>query len=186
MGGAFERMWSKLPEVLQSEDIKKMYIVIADIFDKIELEQEDYAYTNVISKLKNDMLDVYGNSYFVPRNQNDDATYRRKIQIADYKNSMIPTLNNFIEFTKNVTGYDVKAVEGWNLVPPKKGVLKVDITIPAGADNSLLYDLDGLYACGCRIDWIVKQESFTPFEIVGNHNATGLTNIYKRKERILV
>lgn len=147
MGGAFERMWSKLPEVLKSDDLKKMYVVLGDIFDRLELEQQDYIYTNVVSKIKNDMLDIYGKSYFVPRNQDDDATYKRRIQIADYKNSLVPTLDNFIEFTKNVTGYDVKAVEGWNLIPPQKALLKVDITIPAGDDNSLLHDLDGLYGC---------------------------------------
>lgn len=181
----FERMWARLPDTLKSESIKKFYSSIADILDYYEQKQEPYIYTRVISELKSGMLDIYGAQFGVFRNDLNDDAYKRKINIEKSKQNFVPTWNNFIGIVKYITGYEVYGMEGWRLDPPQNAVLNLEITIPAGSDQDLLFDLDKLYSCGVRIDWIVRQESYIPLELIGPHNYMGTKHIYKSKERIL-
>lgn len=183
--GAFDRMWSRLPDVLKSDDIKKLYIALGDIFDLLEVEQQPYIYTEVLSELKGDILDKYGMSYGVHRDSLGDKAYKEKIKIEREKSNFVPTLNNMINIIKSVTGYRVEATEGWNLVPPEKAMMKFAIIIPAYSDPNLLFDLDKLYSCGDKTIWEVKQEKSVPFEFIGTHNKTGITNIYKGYEVVL-
>lgn len=183
--GAFERMWSRLPDVLKSEDIKKLYMASGEIFDLLEVEQQPYIYTEVLSELKGDMLDKYGMSYGVHRGNLIDEGYVNKIKIERAKSDFIPTLNNFIDIIKFVTGYRVEAYEGWLLNPPEKALMKLKITIPAGSNRDLLLDLDSLYSCGDKTIWEVRQESYIPLELIGEHNKTGIKNINKEYIRVL-
>lgn len=185
MGGAFERMWSRLPDVLKSDDLKKLYIALGSIFDLLEKEQEPYIYTEVLDKLSGEMLDNYGISYGVNRGNLVDEGYKNKIRIEEAKNNFIPTLNPYIELIKLVTGYRVEAVEGWNLNPPQKALMKLFITIPAGSDTDLLFDLDSIYSCGVKTIWEVSQESYIPYELIGEHNKTGIRNINKDYLRVI-
>ncbi|HBJ79720.1 MULTISPECIES: hypothetical protein [Fusobacterium] len=183
MAGAFDRMWGMLPETLQSERIKKVYTVIGKIFDELEAKERPYVYTEVLSKLSGDMLDQYGNSFLVYREQRDDESYKRRIEIENRKLSFVPLLDNFIDLIKDITGYRVDITEGWKLEKPQKALLDVDIVIPAGDDPTLLFDLDKIYSSGIKINWKIQQEEFYPWQLVGHHNNTGIRNLHRRVTR---
>lgn len=183
MAGSFERMWAMLPDSLKSEDIKKIYMVVGKIFDELEEKEKPYIYTEVINELYGDMLDQYGNSFLVYREQRDDEAYKRRIEIENRKLSFVPLLDNFIKLIKDITGYRVDIVEGWQLENPQKALLNIDIVIPAGDDPTLLFDLDKIYSCGVKINWKVQQEEFYPWQLIGSHNNTGIRNLYKRVSR---
>ncbi|MEE0138827.1 hypothetical protein, partial [Fusobacterium ulcerans] len=174
MSKSFERMWGRLPETLQSESVEKLYTALSKIFDELEEKEKPCIYTTILTELKGKMLDVYGESYSVSRDGKNDENYRIKIKMEWLKNSFVPTLDNFINIIKEVTGYDVAIVEGWNLTEPKKALLNVELTIPSGADTDLLFDLDQLYSCGVKINFKTAQENYTPFEIIGEHKDSGL------------
>lgn len=186
MSKSFERMWGRLPETLQSESVEKLYTALSKIFDELEEKEKPYIYTSILTELKGKMLDVYGESYSVSRDGKNDENYRIKIKIEWLKNSFVPTLDNFINIIKEVTGYDVAIVEGWNLTEPKKALLNVELTIPSGADTDLLFDLDQLYSCGVKINFKTAQENYTPFEIIGEHKDNGLIKIYNTFDRNVI
>ena len=186
MSKSFERMWGRLPETLQSESVEKLYTALSKIFDELEEKEKPYIYTSILTELKGKMLDVYGESYSVSRDGKNDENYRIKIKIEWLKNSFVPTLDNFINIIKEVTGYDVAIVEGWNLAEPKKALLNVELTIPSGADTDLLFDLDQLYSCGVKINFKTAQENYTPFEIIGEHKDNGLIKIYNTFDRNVI
>lgn len=186
MSKSFERMWGRLPETLQSESVEKLYTALSKIFDELEEKEKPYIYTSILTELKGKMLDVYGESYSVSRDGKNDENYRIKIKTEWLKNSFVPTLDNFINIIKEVTGYEVVIVEGWNLEEPKKALLNVELTIPSGADTDLLFDLDQLYSCGVRINFKTAQENYTPFEIIGEHKDNGLIKIYNTYDRNII
>ncbi len=186
MSKSFERMWGRLPETLQSESVEKLYTALSKIFDELEEKEKPYIYTSILTELKGKMLDVYGESYSVSRDGKNDENYRIKIKTEWLKNSFVPTLDNFINIIKEVTGYEVVIVEGWNLEEPKKALLNVELTIPSGADTDLLFDLDQLYSCGVRINFKTAQENYTPFEIIGEHKDNGLIKIYNTYDRNVI
>ena len=186
MSKSFERMWGRLPETLQSESVEKLYTALSKIFDELEEKEKPYIYTSILTELKGKMLDVYGESYSVSRDGKNDENYRIKIKMEWLKNSFVPTLDNFINIIKEVTGYDVAIVEGWNLAEPKKALLNVELTIPSGTDTDLLFDLDQLYSCGVKINFNIAQENYTPFEIIGEHKDNGLIKIYNTFDRNVI
>ncbi|MGL6023781.1 MAG: hypothetical protein ACRC0F_04120 [Cetobacterium sp.] len=178
MSNSFERMWSRLPDVLKSPDTEKFYRCNARIFDTMEKEHKNYIYSNVFSKVNGELLDLFGLTFDIGRNGENDTEYRRRIKIEMAKLNFIPTLDNFINFITKITGYGINITEGWKLDNPRKALLTGLITIPAGNPSQLLFDLEKLYSCGVKLEFALKQESYTPFELVGNHNDTGLTKIY--------
>lgn len=182
--GSFERMFSGLPEVLQTESIKKLYMSLGNIFDKLQAEREEYIYTDVMSELHSDMLDLYGKSYLVSRDGMKDEGYKNKIITERAKTNFIPLLDSYIDIIKNITGYEVEVTEGWALPIPKKALLSLVITIPPGSDQTLLFDLDSLYSCGVKTVWEVRQASYIPYELIGTHNDTGLRKLTKFKDKI--
>lgn len=184
MDKSFDRMWARLPDVLKSDDIKKLFIGLGSIFDLLEKEQEPYIYTEVLSKLSGEMLDKYGFSYGVPRRNLSDKSYINKILIERAKSEFIPTLDNFINIIKKVTGYRVDVTEGWNLPIEQKAMLKLLVTIPVHSDRDLIFDLDRLYSCGVKTEYELKQEKNVVFEVIGEHNITGIRNLNKLYETI--
>ncbi|MGL6100037.1 MAG: hypothetical protein ACRC0G_10485 [Fusobacteriaceae bacterium] len=167
-------MWSKLPECLQSDDIKKYYMGISEIFDMLEREQVKDVYTSVLSKLKGKALDRFGECYGIKRKENSDVVYRSLILIETAKNKFVPTIDNYAKLINDVTGYSVTISEGWSLVPSEKALLKVFVTVAEGFDYDFFKELDNLYSCGAKliVEYVSKIDgvNFLNAQILINHD----------------
>ncbi|MGL5126142.1 MAG: hypothetical protein ACRC6U_09225 [Fusobacteriaceae bacterium] len=157
---AFERMWSKLPECLKSDDIKKYYIGISEVFDLLESEQTNKIYTSVLSKLEGGSLDVFGECHGVKRRENSDATYKTLVLLESAKSKFVPTLDNYMRLVQDATGHTITVIEGWGLVPVEKVALKIFVTVAEGIDYDFFTELDTL--CGAGVKLIIEYVSKVP------------------------
>lgn len=131
---SFERMWSKLPECLQSDDIKKYYMGISEIFDMLEKEQEKDVYTSVLSKLEGKALDAFGECEGVKRFEKDDLNFKKEICIQNFSRNMIPTIDSITKLVDIAAGNKSYVQEGWEFEYPENCALKLRINSDDGVD----------------------------------------------------
>ena len=185
----YEKLISYLPSIYQKDNNLKLIQTIASAFDTFDSDLESINKMWLITEATGLYLDVLGKNIGIYRayNQSDDI-FRRRIKVAMYNLYFVPILNNFYTLIKDIMGYSaISVVEGWNYtVNPESARIKAQVVVPAGETQDLLNNLENIYSAGVKVDWSQYQETYAVYESFGDLNNTGLSDLVKDTERVLV
>ena len=185
----YERLISYLPSVYQKTNNLKLMEIIASAFDTFDSDLESINKMWLLTEATGSYLDVLGKNIGVYRtyNQSDDI-FRRRIKVAMYNLYFVPILNNFYTIIEDIMGYSaLSIVEGWNYTEnPESARIQAQVVVPAGETQDLLNNLENIYSAGVKLDWSQYQETYAVYESFGEINNTGLADLVKDTERVLV
>ena len=185
----YETLISYLPSIYQKTNNLKLMQTIASAFDNFDSDLESINKMWLIIEATGSYLDVLGKNIGIYRayNQSDDI-FRRRIKVAMYNLYFVPILNNFYTIIEDIMGYSaLSIVEGWNYTEnPESARIKAQVVVPAGETQDLLNNLENIYSAGVKVDWSQYQETYAVYESFGDLNNTGLADLVKDTERVLV
>lgn len=185
----YEKLISYLPSIYQKTNNLKLLKTIASAFDTFDSDLESINKMWLLTEATGNYLDVLGKNIGIYRayNQSDDI-FRRRIKVAMYNLYFVTTLNNFYTIIEDIMGYSaLSVVEGWNYTENTESArIGVQVVVPAGETQDLLNNLENIYSAGVKIDWSQFQETYAVYESFGYLNNTGLADLVKDTERVLV
>jgi hypothetical protein len=185
----YEKLISYLPSIYQKTNNLKLLQTIASAFDTFDSDLETINKMWLLTEATALYLDVLGKNIGIYRtyNQSDDI-FRRRIKVAMYNLYFVPILNNFYTIIEDIMGYSaISVVEGWNYTEnPESARIGVQVVVPAGETQDLLNNLENIYSAGVKLDWSQYQETYAVYESFGDLNNTGLADLVKDTERVLV
>ena len=185
----YEKLISYLPSIYQKTNNLKLMQTIASAFDTFDSDLESINKMWLIIEATGSYLDVLGKNIGIHRayNQSDDI-FRRRIKVAMYNLYFVPILNNFYTIIEDIMGYSaLSVVEGWNYTEnPESARIKAQVVVPAGETQDFLNNLENIYSAGVKVDWSQYQETYAVYESFGDLNNTGLADLVKDTERVLV
>ena len=185
----YEKLISYLPSIYQKTNNLKLMQSIAILFDKFDEDLASIDKMWLLTEATGLYLDVLGKNIGIYRayNQSDDI-FRRRIKVAMYNLYFVPILNNFYTIIEDIMGYSaLSIVEGWNYTEnPESARIKAQVVVPAGETQDLLNNLEYIYSAGVKVDWSQFQETYAVYESFGDLNNTGLADLVKETERVLV
>ena len=185
----YEKLISYLPSIYQKTNNLKLMQTIASVFNNFDSDLESIKKMWLLTEATGSYLDVLGKNIGIYRayNQSDDI-FRRRIKVAMYNLYFVPILNNFYTIIEDIMGYSaLSVVEGWNYTEnPESARIGVEVVVPAGETQDLLNNLENIYSAGVKVDWSQYQETYAVYESFGDLNNTGLADLVKDTERVLV
>ena len=185
----YEKLISYLPSVYQKTNNLKLMQTIASAFDNFDSDLESINKMWLLTEATGSYLDVLGKNIGIYRayGQSDDI-FRRRIKVAMYNLYFVPILNNFYTIIEDIMGYSaLSVVEGWNYTEnPESARIKAQVVVPAGETQDLLVSLEDIYSAGVKLDWSQYQETYAVYESFGDLNNTGLADLVKDTEIVLV
>lgn len=185
----YEKLISYLPSIYQKTNNLKLMKIISNAFDNFDTQLESIDNMWLLSEAAGNYLDVLGKNIGIYRtyNQSDDI-FRRRIKVAMYNLYFVPILNNFYTIIEDIMGYSaISIIEGWNYTEnPESGRIKAQVVVPAEETQDLLENLENIYSAGVKVDWSQYQETYAVYESFGDLNNTGLSDLIKDTERVLV
>ena len=185
----YEKLISYLPSIYQKTNNLKLMQTIASVFDTFDYDLESINKMWLLTEATGSYLDILGKNIGVYRtyNQSDDI-FRRRIKVAMYNLYFVPILNNFYTIIEDIMGYSaLSIVEGWNYTEnPESARIQAQVVVPAGETQDLLNNLENIYSAGVKLDWSQYQETYAVYESFGEINNTGLADLVKDTERVLV
>ena len=185
----YEKLISYLPSIYQKTNNLKLMQIIASAFNNFDSDLESINKMWLLTEATGSYLDVLGKNIGIYRtyNQSDDI-FRRRIKVAMYNLYFVPILNNFYTIIEDIMGYSaLSVVEGWNYTEnPESARIKAQVVVPAGETQDLLNNLENIYSAGVKVDWSQYQETYAVYESFGDLNNTGLADLVKDTERVLV
>jgi hypothetical protein len=185
----YEKLISYLPSIYQKTNNLKLLQTIASAFNNFDSDLESINKMWLITEATGSYLDVLGKNIGIYRayNQSDDI-FRRRIKVAMYNLYFVPILNNFYTIIEDIMGYSaLSVVEGWNYTEnPESARIKAQVVVPAGETQDLLNNLEYIYSAGVKLDWSQFQETYAVYESFGDLNNTGLADLVKDSERIVI
>ena len=185
----YEKLISYLPSIYQKNNNLKLLQIMASAFDIFDSDLESINKMWLLTEATGSYLDVLGKNIGIYRayNQSDDI-FRRRIKVAMYNLYFVPTLNNFYTIIEDIMGYSaLSVVEGWNYTEnPESARIQAQVVVPAGETKDLLVSLEDIYSAGVKLDWSQFQETYAVYESFGDLNNTGLADLVKDTERVLV
>ena len=185
----YEKLISYLPSIYQKTNNLKLMQTIASAFDTFDSDLESINKMWLLTEATGSYLDVLGKNIGIYRtyNQSDDI-FRRRIKVAMYNLYFVPILNNFYTIIEDIMGYSaLSVVEGWNYTEnPESARIQAQVVVPAGETQDLLVSLEDIYSAGVKLDWSQFQETYAVYESFGDLNNTGLADLVKDTERVLV
>jgi len=185
----YEKLISYLPSIYQKNNNLKLMQTIASAFNNFDSDLESINKMWLLTEATGSYLDVLGKNIGIYRayNQSDDI-FRRRIKVAMYNLYFVPILNNFYTIIEDIMGYSaLSIVEGWNYTEnPESARIQAQVVVPAGETQDLLNNLENIYSAGVKLDWSQFQETYAVYESFGDLNNTGLADLVKDTERVLV
>lgn len=107
---------SKVPYILKATPFNQAIIKsCANAFDLVDTYINMLEGYWLIDKAKGEFLDDLGASVEVPRNNEIDADYRKRIKLAYQTLDIVPTLDNILELVRSFTGLFPEIREGWQI-----------------------------------------------------------------------
>ena len=185
----YEKLISYLPSIYQKNNNLKLMQTIANAFNNFDSDLESINKMWLLTEATGSYLDVLGKNIGIYRayNQSDDI-FRRRIKAAMYNLYFVPILNNFYTIIEDIMGYSALSIlEGWNYTEnPESARIGVEVVVPAGETQDLLGSLEDIYSAGIKLDWSQFQETYAVYESFGDLNNTGLADLVKDTERVIV
>lgn len=185
----YEKLISYLPSIYQKTNNLKLIQNIASAFNNFDLDLESINKMWLLTEATGSYLGVLGKNIGIYRayNQSDDI-FRRRIKVAMYNLYFVPILNNLYTIIEDIMGYSaLSVVEGWNYTENPESVrIQAQVVVPAGETQDLLVSLENIYSAGVKLDWSQYQETYAVYESFGDLNNTGLSDLVKDTERVLV
>lgn len=166
----FKYLTDKMPYILKATDTNlKMLKSVAVAFDTVDSYISILEGYWLIDTAKGDFLDDLGALVDVPRNNEVDADYRKRIKLSYQILDIVPNLDNILAVVKSFTGLYPEIREGWQ-VDGEPARFDVDFVALPDFDFLLFdkLDLDKVAGAGVKINTRKCLENYQETYYVGD------------------